>query len=173
MTLFAEGPLEKSDLLSDTLGHGVIDCGCTKTVNGKAWLDSYVETLSRSDRMLIEYHKDNTKFRFGDGPVSISNQMVVIPITLGSRKFKLHSCVVDNDVPLLISRTSLKRAEADIRFGKDELWISGEHIPIVEFQSGHMGVSLMSRDVKQTVKHVLFSCPLQSDDDQANERKII
>ena len=74
---------------------------------------------------------------------------------------------------MTFGRFSLKRANAKIDFGNDELNISGESIPIVEFQSGHMAVSLLTRDPKQFIKQVLFSCPLQSDDDQGNERKIV
>ena len=122
---------------------------------------------------MLEYHKCNTKFRFGDGPVVTSVEKVLLPITLGSRKFNLDTCIVESDVPLLISRPSLERADATISFGTKEIWIGFEQIPVVEFKSGHMGVPLISRNIKQTVKQVLFSCPLQQNDDKANEKKIL
>ena len=122
--------------------------------------------------MMIEYHPDNTKFRFGDGPVFTSNKVAVIPIQLGSQKFKLHTSVVDCDIPLLISRPTLARADAYIGFRQDELWIGNERVEITQTKSGHLCVPLISRDIKQTVKQVLFSCPLQKDDDKANESKI-
>ena len=151
----------------------MIDCGCTKTVCGTPWLNSYLETLSRSDQLLIEYHPDNTKFRFGDGPLFTSKKLAIIPVQLGSQKFKLISSVVECDVPLLLSRVSLKRADATIDFKSDELWIAGDKIEVKESKSGHLCVPLITRNVKQTVKQVMFSCPLQKDDDdKANITKI-
>ena len=170
--LFAEEKHERSILLGETLGHGVLDCGCSKTVTGAPWLDTFVETLHKSDRMMIEYHPDNTKFRFGDGPVFTSKKIAVIPIQLGSQKFKLHTSVVECDVPLLISRPTLARADAYIGFRQDELWIGNERINVIQTKSGHLSVPIISRDTKQTVKQVLFSCPLQKDDDKANQSKI-
>ena len=155
VTLFTDGPVEEAGLLYDTHGHGLIDCGCTKTVCGKAWLDSYLESLPRSDHMMIEYLKGDTKFRFGDSPVITSTDKVILPIKLGPKKFSLETCIVPSDVPLLISRSSLERADATIGFGSKEIWIGDEQVPVVEFKSGHMGVSLISRDIKQSVKQIL------------------
>ena len=122
--------------------------------------------------MLIEYLPDNTKFRFGDGPVYVSKKIAVIPIQLGSQKFKLHTSVVECDIPLLISRATLARADAYIGFRRDELWIGNERIDVIETESGHLCVPITNRNVKQSVKQVLFSCPLQKDDDKANVSKI-
>ena len=121
--------------------------------------------------MLIEYLPDNTKFRFGDGPVYLSKKIAVIPIQLGSQKFKLHTSVVECDVPLLISRPTLARADAYIGFRQDELWIGNERIDVIETKSGHLCVPITNRSVKQSVKQVLFSCPLQKDD-KSNVSKI-
>ena len=47
---------------------------------------------------------------------------------------------------------------------------------VVDSESCHLCVPLIYRDikhVKQAVKQVLFTCPLQENDDKANERKIL
>ena len=36
--------------VGETLNHAVLDSGCTKTVCGASWLDSYIETLPECDR---------------------------------------------------------------------------------------------------------------------------
>ena len=43
VVLYAEEEHERSQLLGETFGHGILDCGCTKTVAGDPWLDSYVQ----------------------------------------------------------------------------------------------------------------------------------
>ena len=132
-----------------------------------------MDTLVRSDQLLLETHADNTKFRFGDGPVFVSHKKVVIPVQFGPHKFRLVTSVVDADVPLLLSRKSLKRAGASIDFKLDRLTVQGDVIDIVESRTGHLCVPLLSRCIKQTVKQVLFSCPLQEGDDEANRKKIL
>ena len=172
VSLYLDEFSDKTDLLGETLGHAVIDSGCPKTVCGKAWLNLYMDTLCRSDQLLIEKYADDTSFRFGDKQVYISKEMMVIPIQLGPHKLRLMTSVVETDVPLLISRESLKRASAEIDFKQDQIRILGDVVDVVISKTGHLCVPLVSRDIKQTVKQVLFSCPLQENDDKVNEKKI-
>lgn len=172
VTLFTNDPIEQCYFLGETLGYAVLDSGCNKTVCGKSWLNSYIDTLSRAEHMLVEKHTDNSTFRFGDGDPVVSRELIVIPIQLGSHKLKLMTSVVDSDVPLLISRVSLKRAQAQIDFKHDKLLVFDEPVDVFISETGHMCVSLVSREPKQTIKQVMFSCPLQADDDQANIKKI-
>ena len=172
VTLFTNDPVDQSQLLRETLGYAVLDSGCNRTVCGKSWLNSYLDTLSRNEHLLVEKHTDNSLFRFGDSEPVISNELFVIPIQLGSHKLKLSTCVVDSDVPLLLSRVSLKRAHAQIDFKNDKLLVFDEPVDVFISENGHLCVSLLSKEPKQIVKQVLFSCPLQVDDDQANIKKI-
>ena len=172
VTLFTNDPVEQSQLLGETLGYAVLDSGCNKTVCGKSWLNAFLETLSRTEHLLVEKHTDNSRFRFGDGEPVISNELIIIPIKLGSHKLMLTTCVVDCDVPLLLSRVSLKRAHAQIDFKNDKLLVYDEPVDVFISENGHMCVSLVNKEPKQIVKQVLFSCPLQIDDDQANVKKI-
>ena len=172
MILLADDQVAHTELLGETFGHAVIDSGCTRTVCGRTWLDSYIETLSRSDTLLIEKHADEAKFRFGDSEVILSTELVVIPVYFGSQQVRLMTNVVDRDLPLLISRESLKRAEAEIDFKNDRVNLLGEQVNVVISQSGHLCIPLIQKCVKQCVKQVLFSSPLQVNDDKANEKKI-
>ena len=172
VTLFTNNPVEQTQLLGETLGYAVLDSGCNKTVCGKSWLNSYLDTLTRTEHLLVENHTDNSIFRFGAGEPVISNELIVIPIQLGSYKLKLSTCVVDSDVPLLLSRVSLKRAHAQIDFKNDKLLVYDEPVDVFISENGHMCVSLVNKEPKQIINHVLFSCPLKVDDDQANIKKI-
>ena len=175
VVLLAEGQTEHVELLGETFGYAIIDSGCTRTVCGRPWLNTYLETLSRCDQLLVEKHQDNCNFRFGDGKVVVSKELIVIPVQFGSQQAKLMICVVDCDVPLLLSRESLKRANAEIDFKQDKVVILGEQINVMISSSGHLCIPILcnSSTSKQRVKQVLFSSPLQSDDNQANQRKII
>ena len=49
-------------------------------------------------------------FKFGDGAKIKSTKNVIIPATIGSTSCNIDTEVVDADIPLLLSRTSVKRA---------------------------------------------------------------
>ena len=97
---------------------------------------------------------------------------MVIPIQLGPHKLRLMTSVVETDVPLLLSRESLKRASAEIDFKQDQIRILGDVVHVVISKTGHLCIPLVSRDIKQAVKQELSSCPLQENDDKVNEKKI-
>ena len=49
----------------------------------------------------------------------ISSKLVKIPVVIGSQKFFIQANVVKNELPLLLSRQSMKRAEIIIDFSND------------------------------------------------------
>ena len=173
MILLCDEENGASELVGETFGHAIIDSGCSRTVCGRPWLNTYLDTLSRSDHLLVEKHPDDSKFRFGDGDIMHSKELIVIPVQFGSQQVKLMTCVVDCDVPLLLSRESLKRAEAHIDFKLDKVVLFGEQTDVVISSTGHLCLPLLCKAPKQRVKQVLFSSPLQEDDPKANEKKII
>ena len=173
VVLLAEDKLHQAELLGETFGHAIIDSGCSRTVCGRSWLESYLETLHRSEMLLVESHPDLVNFRFGDSEVIKSNELAVISVQFGSQQIKLMTNVVECDIPLLLSRETLKRAGAEIDFKSDTVVLLGEKIDVVVSKSGHLCVPLPRRLEKQGIKQVLFSSPVQSDDDKANEAKIV
>ena len=58
---------EMTTLVRESLGMGILDSACTRTVTGETWLNVYLDTLSDSDRACVKWSKADTKFRFGDG----------------------------------------------------------------------------------------------------------
>ena len=52
--LLAEDDEEQRDkLLGTTIGSAIVDSGCTKTVCGDVWLNTYLDSLSQKDRKLV------------------------------------------------------------------------------------------------------------------------
>ena len=130
--------------LGETLGLAVLDSGCSKTVCGQAWLKAYHETLSVNDRQLVKKTSSSNKFRFGDGATYSSIKYVTFPIYIQGKRHFLSSDVVTCDVPLLLSRESLERADAEIYFGKGEVLFLGKMITVVTTLFGHYCLPLTS-----------------------------
>ena len=67
----------------------------------------------------MEVAVEPKNFRFGDGHKIVSTRLVTFPIYLCGKNFKLFSYIIEGDIPLLMSRTSLKEFGASIDFSRD------------------------------------------------------
>ena len=128
---------EESSLLRETLGCGVVDSGCITTVCGEIWFESYVETLSENDRRRIISKPSEHKFRFGVGKIYNSKKEVILPMYIEDTQILMKTQVIEAKIPLLISRNSLKKANASLNFEKDTLDLLGKQISLQVTTSGH------------------------------------
>ena len=116
------------NLIGESFGMAVLDSGCTKSVTGEMWLDEYLQTLSEQDRLQVSERSNDATFRFGDGVEVTSSKLVKFPVVTGSQKFFIEADVVKNELPLLLSRQSMKRAEMIINFSNDTVNVGGKDI---------------------------------------------
>ena len=106
----------------------VLDSGCTKSVTGEMWLDEYLKTLSEQDRLQVSERSNDATFRFGDGGEVTSSKFVKFSVVIGSQKFSINADVVKNELPLLLSRQSMNRAEVKMNFSDDTVNVGGKDI---------------------------------------------
>ena len=135
-----------SFLVYETLACAVIDSGCTKTVVGRSWADHYLETLDDKERKIMtSVEACNIPFRFGDGKEILSKEKIKIPGCIGTHKILFEANVVDCEIPLLLSKASLKKAGAVIDFVNDRMEFNGESIALLECKSGHYCVPICNK----------------------------
>ena len=168
---------QKDKLLGGSIGCAVVDSGCTKSVCGNIWLNTYIDSLSQKERKLIYTENSICQFRFGIGKVYTSNRIVHIPVHIGASCASLAVHVVPCNIPLLLSRISLKQASATLNFEEDALHIFGEVIPLIVTESGHYCLPL-SRTIDEPhspeIQKILFSTPIKDDDPtDVNRKKIL
>ena len=128
-------------LTQETIGAAVADCGASKTVCGESWLTSYLKLLTPEEKESVTFRKSNNTYKFGLG-TSKAISSVKIPIHLGCKKVMLEADVVANDLPLLLSRASMKRASAHLDTKNDVIYMLGEEIKLINTSSGHYAVPL-------------------------------
>ena len=128
ITLLNSKPDRMKNLIGESFGMAGLDSGCTKSVTGEMWLDEYLQTLSEQDRLQISERSNDATFQFGDGAEVISSKLVKIPVVIGSKKFFIEANVVKNELPLLLSRQSMKRAEMIIDYSNDTVNVGGKDI---------------------------------------------
>ena len=83
-----------------------------------------------------------TPFKLGMVRKVTSVEKIKIPGMIGTQKILIDAKVVSCDLPLLLSKTSLKKAGAVIEFTKDTMRFNGEQIKLLECKSGHYYVPL-------------------------------
>ena len=132
-------------LVYETLACAVIDSGCTKTVVGRNWINHYKETLDEDQLRLLMIEKCATPFRFGDGQEVISTKKIKIPGRIGDSNILVEANIVERDLPLLLSKASLKKAGAVLDFTSDTLQFNGECINLFETESKHYCIPLCDK----------------------------
>ncbi len=89
--------------------------------------------MDEKDKSLIISKASNTNFKFGDGNQVTSEKEVTITAVIGGYKVKI---ITDNDIPLLLGKSSLKNARAILNFN-DSVTIMGQNVKLSQSSSGH------------------------------------
>ena len=135
-------PRDFTIFISEASVAAILDSGASSSVAGKKWLDSYLQGLSDNSMKKVAYQKSNTRFKFGSGTVFESLYKVKIPARIGGKNVSIESDIVETDVPLLLSKDAMKRAETEINFVTDTVRMFGQEQDVFITSSGHYAVPL-------------------------------
>ena len=75
-----------------------------------------------------------------------------VPITTGRAKLMLHTDIVPAQIPLLLSRSSMKKGDMILNFNNDSLIFKGETIPLHTTTNGLYYLPLT--DSKQIIENL-------------------
>lgn len=137
-----DNPSELKYLMSETWSSALLDCGASKTVCGKEWLTQYINNLNDHDQQKVCYGESNHIYRFGDGRKVNAIHSAKVPAMIGSHNIEIETDVVDNDIPLLFSKSSMKKANMKLNFEDDTITIFNENIPLITTNSGHYAIPI-------------------------------
>ena len=127
----------------ETFGCGLLDSGCTKTVCGDEWLETYLDTLGVDEIKEVKFEDSDARFKFGSDHVYNSISKVTFPATLGSVDVLITADVVNTNIPLLLSKSTMKKAKTVIDFGNDTVRMFGKKVKLLHTsRGGHYCVSL-------------------------------
>ena len=136
-----------------------------------------MDILSDSDRACVKWSKADTKFRFGDGIDVKSVEEIEFPVVIGKKRVKIKANVVNNEIPLLLSKASMKRANIVLNFMNDTAEILGQNVKLYTTSSGHYCVPLCNTLLIENVLNtsiILHTEALQymSDEKMKKARKL-
>ena len=117
-------------LIGGTLRMAIIHSGCTKPVCDQVQLDCYLQSLRNEDQQSVRKEKSETSFWLGNGKVFKSIKRVFLPAFIANKNVLLSTEVIENDIPLLLSKEAIKKAKTYIDFSKDKIIFFDEEAPV-------------------------------------------
>ena len=88
------------------------------------------------------FTKSNSQFTFGDGAQVTTVSGAIIPFTIGTTKTKIHVDIVASNIPLLLSKESMKRTNIKLSFENDTVTAFRQPINLVVTKSGHYAIPI-------------------------------
>ena len=145
ITLF-EGDLDDANqlksLVAETLCAAVIDCGASRTCCGQSWWQGFTDTLSQEELDAITLSPSNKTFKFGAGGNHQSLSSAEFPANINGKAVTIKTDIVKADIPLLLSKESLKNAEMKIDFMNDTAEFLGMTIDLINTRTGHYAIPI-------------------------------
>ena len=173
ITLFSNGVQDQymSTFLSETFNSAILDSGCSKTVCGRIWYQQYCDSISEKDVQSIEEMEGTSKFKFGNGESFQSLKKVRLPAKIGSKSVQIETDVVEAEIPMLLSKVSMKKANAKLDFVQDSVDIFGESLKLNFTTSGHYMIDLNPKEIDLTeLEENLTLFSIQNASQQDKER---
>lgn len=145
VTLFQTTLLTEDSMrsfVSETLSSAILDSGATTTVSGKTWTDCYIDGLSSRKQEQVVYTDSSKAFKFGCGKVYNSLYKVKLPATIGNKDIFIETDVVQTDIPMLLSKAAMKKADTMLNLKDDSVIMFGCKQRILLTASGHYAIPL-------------------------------
>ena len=156
---------------AETVNLAIIDCGCTCTVSGKNTYERYIQTLTETQRRHLKEESSDVHFRFGDNPIIQSHKKVHLPVNIGGTDCSLMTEIVDQEIPLLLSKSSMKKAGAQMNFENDTITLFGNEQPMIITSSGHYAISINNNNTLPVMQQRNKKCE-QKDNDIHNKPRM-
>ena len=86
----------------------------------------------------IKEESSKTSFKFGDDIAVMSQKRVIIPTVIGNKRVLLETDVIDQNIPLLLSKPSMKKANTVLNFNHDTVTMFGHNQKLLFTTSGHI-----------------------------------
>ena len=171
ITLMTEEIAQENNIfIAESQNSAVIDTACTRTVCGEKWLNNY---LKYCDDSAVSSVYSKKPFRFGDGKIQYSFQKVKLPAKIGKTRCNIESEVVKADIPLLLSKASLKKAGTQLDLNNDTAIMFNNPIKLHLTSSGHYCVDLIDRSNEQNFDAVQNVLLLDEDMDIKDKVKML
>ena len=159
--------------VAESMSAAILDSGASSTVCGKIWMECYVDGLPAENQEKVVYKPSLNSFKFGSGSIFPSLYKAKLPAVVGGKKIMIETDVVDSDIPMLLSKSAMKKADTSINFKDDSVNMFGVKQEIIATSSGHYAVPLnKSLDILKDVSTNKASIILHSESVRGDKMKM-
>ena len=119
-----------------------------------------MDSLDPSIRDKVVEQSSDTLFKFGGGTVLQSTKKVIFPCMIAGTECEIQADVVTSDIPLLLSKDSMKRAKMKLDLENDSASIFGKDVQLQCTSSGHYCVPIdqINVSVDATASALIATC---------------
>ena len=150
-------PRDLQVFTTEAMNCAVLDSACSSTVCGRRWLEGYLDSLNDHQLEQIKSSDSDKVFRFGGGTRLLSKGQYELPATLAGEKVKIKTDVVSSDIPLLLSKTAMKKAHMKLDLVNDTAEILGKNVSLNCTSSGHYCVPISQEEMAYATDLSLIS----------------
>ena len=94
----------------------------------------------------IDLFQSHTPFKFGNGRKILSEKRAIIP-AIGDTECKIDVEIVNAKIPLLLSKSSLKKANTVIDLQNDRIKMFDKSIDVKVSSNGHYAIDILQKNV--------------------------
>ena len=116
--------------------------------------------MNDREKESITSESSSSVFKFGDGKLWSYTKCVTLPCELAEKRVRIKTDVVEPNIPMLPSRSSMKKASMVLDFVDDAAVIFGNKINLNITVSGHYTISIYRAPTDRIVCATLFSARL-------------
>ena len=159
-------------LINEMETNAIIDTARMKTVSGERWFFNYMDCLDDTAINLIEIKPSRKVFKSGDGRKVYFKYQAIIPAKIESKECFIQTEIADEKIPLLLSKTSLKKADTYLNIKDDKIKMFEDDIDVWVSTNGHYAVNISPEKVCDfdSVDHCLI---FEIDDNNNTKRSKI
>ena len=115
----------------------VLDSACSSTVCGDKGNNNYTQSLDSIDKSKVRQKDGHRVFKFGGGTCLKSYSKYSLPDVIAGKEVTINTGIVEFDIPLLLSRTAMKKAAIKMDLENDTATIMGNGVALNLTTSGH------------------------------------
>ena len=139
-------PDEMFVFYTESRNSAVLDSACSSTVCGKSWLNDYINSLDGYNCEKVKRIDSQKVFRFGGGQRLKSEGQYTLPAIMAGVRINIRTDVVDSDIPLLLSKDAMKKANMKLDLQFDTAEIFGKTVSLNCTSSGHYCIPIVEEN---------------------------
>ena len=106
----------------------VIDAACSRTVAGKQWFYNYLKHLDGNSLNNEKIISSKVPFKFGDNRKLYPTMKAIIPAQIAQTNCSIEVEIINADIPLLLSKSSLQKADSVLDLKNDKVKMFNKNV---------------------------------------------